>query len=1153
MLTCIAAAVAICVNPASFGGTDAENPSTLLVGSSPFDAPERNDLRFVVGTAPDLDTGCTYSSAGPLEFDIAIDRYFGLTDGPSLELQVARGRLPAMVRLQMPAFDVDFDAVVPGVNPERDRVFFNDHLVPGAFLTGDNNVWKLNTFEVPIQWVRFPSVDPGPHGQVQPALNRVRIEIDTENPGNPSWCTAIDWASLSIDFAPRPAILVHGIISSGNTWANWMEWLQGQNIPVTGGGGAASLPGDSLDMGWLGSISGNAVQIGAKVQEAKRRWGVDRVNLICHSKGGLDSRELAENSDDIDRVIQIGTPNGGSPLADLIQRIGLRLCLINPFVCVAKLGVTLIMGPAGIQLTTYYMAGYNTLHPLNADVTYVAMAGVFTPNCSGLDLTCNGCAVLAAIVGVGDTIVPEWSVHALPMDFEPTYHSSPSAEAKHTNQTSSDDIFALLVSHAAAPASAPQSLTSPVFVGPSLTASQLSAAGALASGESATYSMFIDRQPEVAFTLLQGTSSTAFSIESPSGTIVQEGSTSPGVVFGQEEVFDSRIKTFAVTQPEVGMWRLHVRQTGSTTGIAAHGVAAMLSDHQTSASLSVDDDSVAVGDSLIIRASITSQGVSVPGVQVTVFVKRPDESVTQHQLMDNGIAPDTAAGDGIYSAAYIQTDQEGRYQMLAQCDATMTPLPFMREAQALATVVAAQVTLAGTITEQVSDTNGNGLYDLLRFNVPVVSASPGAFRAIGELRDSTGRTHFARESVVLGVGAQNVAIEFRGDAIYDGAVDGPFTLVRIAIAKDVAGELYPTVDEDPMYSTAPYGYVAFEHNPIEFTGNGSALGVDTNGNGLFDRLDTRIEVLLAQPGSYAWSARLVEPGGAEVGFASGGSVLTSGLNLLALDFSGATIGTAAFDGPYSVRDVLVLGGSLSQVETGPVFVTPAFLAAEFEAFQPNTPPAFSQCPGVINASVGVEIIVQICAFDADAHETVALSVSTVPDGASFEPALPQFANPVCTAFRWTPKSNDVGVHVISFTATDEHDIATQCVITVNVAECYLLFGVSEGMTTHEIAGHAFPIQLAGVRRLFPVTMESGPSVPYAMLPNSIYAQVVMFNPQLFPANADQCSQVIRVQRLGHGVIDVTRSGVRDGMTLSAQTYMHNGELRVRFPFLIDGM
>ncbi|PWU80702.1 MAG: hypothetical protein DLM72_10990 [Candidatus Nitrosopolaris wilkensis] len=50
--------------------------------------------------------------------------------------------------------------------------------------------------------------------------------------------------------------------------------------------------------------------------EIKSETGQDRVNIVGHSKGGLDARVyLANRTYNVANLIMIGTPNAGSPLA----------------------------------------------------------------------------------------------------------------------------------------------------------------------------------------------------------------------------------------------------------------------------------------------------------------------------------------------------------------------------------------------------------------------------------------------------------------------------------------------------------------------------------------------------------------------------------------------------------------------------------------------------------------------------------------------------------------------------------------------------------------------------------------------------------------------------------------------------------------------
>ena len=173
--------------------------AALSSRTSPFDPPQKDV--FVTDVGPSLDTGCTFntSSANPLTIDIVIDRFVGDVDADGHLLNpaplIAAGIIPATVDLVMPAYDVDFNGTAP---PERDEVRLNGQSL--GFLTGDDNIWKLNTFPLDIRLLKFPA-RPAPGSVPSPAVNQVKIYIDTLSSGR--WCTSVDWAAFIIPIRPK--------------------------------------------------------------------------------------------------------------------------------------------------------------------------------------------------------------------------------------------------------------------------------------------------------------------------------------------------------------------------------------------------------------------------------------------------------------------------------------------------------------------------------------------------------------------------------------------------------------------------------------------------------------------------------------------------------------------------------------------------------------------------------------------------------------------------------------------------------------------------------------------------------------------------------------------------------------------------------------
>ncbi|MBR5797662.1 MAG: alpha/beta fold hydrolase, partial [Clostridia bacterium] len=65
----------------------------------------------------------------------------------------------------------------------------------------------------------------------------------------------------------------------------------------------------------FGSIENNAAQLKAQIEEIMQAEGVDKVNIIAHSKGGLDSRYMIDHLDMAEHVASLTflcTPHKGS-------------------------------------------------------------------------------------------------------------------------------------------------------------------------------------------------------------------------------------------------------------------------------------------------------------------------------------------------------------------------------------------------------------------------------------------------------------------------------------------------------------------------------------------------------------------------------------------------------------------------------------------------------------------------------------------------------------------------------------------------------------------------------------------------------------------------------------------------------------------------
>ncbi len=158
-----------------------------------------------------------------------------------------------------------------------------------------------------------------------------RIKAELEENGKKT-----DEMTKNLKVAPKPLVLVHGL------WSNWRAWEPWQNILTTSHSydWKAFPVGEKADRGVMNtgssflstdptkSIGENARELESYInyaQEDRNAWHVD---IVAHSMGGLISRyyisqimptDSPDGRPKVSRLIMLGTPNMGSPCADVMN------------------------------------------------------------------------------------------------------------------------------------------------------------------------------------------------------------------------------------------------------------------------------------------------------------------------------------------------------------------------------------------------------------------------------------------------------------------------------------------------------------------------------------------------------------------------------------------------------------------------------------------------------------------------------------------------------------------------------------------------------------------------------------------------------------------------------------------------------------------
>lgn len=109
-----------------------------------------------------------------------------------------------------------------------------------------------------------------------------------------------------------PVVLVHGMmVKDFPFWPAFRgitDFLRGQDVTVY-----------TSDQDGLGTVANNALQLKAEILKVLEKENCDKVNIIAHSKGGLDARYMISRLDMAGHVASLttlSTPHHGSRLSE---------------------------------------------------------------------------------------------------------------------------------------------------------------------------------------------------------------------------------------------------------------------------------------------------------------------------------------------------------------------------------------------------------------------------------------------------------------------------------------------------------------------------------------------------------------------------------------------------------------------------------------------------------------------------------------------------------------------------------------------------------------------------------------------------------------------------------------------------------------------
>lgn len=390
---------------------------------------------------------------------------------------------------------------------------------------------------------------------------------------------------------------------------------------------------------------------------------------------------------------------------------------------------------------------------------------------------------------------------------------------------------------------------------------------------------------------------------------------------------------FIIEQPEVGDWSYRIEETGTLTTTRAVFLEAHFASPVRAAIVSADprvrqDRTVTLGLVVAEGTALRTAGLTIDARLNRLDGSAPPVPVT---FRDDGTDGDRTAGDGLFTASF-RPDALGAYGVEAVITGTTSQgNPFLRMASTTFEVTPVHATLTGSFTDRGIDDDGDGLFDRIGIAPGLDVTAAGDYLVTVVLKASNDTTLAANVTTALTTSSASAEVFFRADDIRrELGVDGPYR-VSLVIVEHITSSAVVVADERTnLGDTAGYTLTQLERDPITIVSDGTAVGVDTNGNGKFEFLDIDLPVNFQYNGSYQWSASLVDSAGVTIVAAGNQDAFDSGAATLTLRFDGTAIAQNGVDGPYFVRSLLIYGSGQA-ARSDEVLTTQDFAYTDFES------------------------------------------------------------------------------------------------------------------------------------------------------------------------------------------------------------------------------
>jgi pimeloyl-ACP methyl ester carboxylesterase len=861
--------------------------------------------------------------------------------------------------------------------------------------------WRIFTSvpanPVPVSVLNFPNLNLSDHTYIQspyPAPNTITVN-------GTGGGTAIAWARITVK-GVRPVVLVHGIapaeapvvpsssplnLGGWNTWKDWVRkdgYLTNIGVPnirpneeITDTANQTQQSSDPTSPNhyvsdvrvWVsafGSYEDNAQQVNDHINMVLKRYGVNKVNVVTHSMGGLDATyaALGDNAK-VANVIMLEVPYDGTPLADALVDgpcaatvksiatgdvgrviVGGALCLY----------ISAVFSPGAPELTRAYWQQYQSTHHgdlllANPQTHYYTIAGTDSSaffglpgtfiqrNSSGSDndsivpassvmaasdkTKAAGATFLGGVPYTHFNITTQHDIYcqiapyiALTQASAPTCEVNPFLPAVSTADGHYDQSGPRIVTPSTSVADDATSISSdiPPQFGPPITAT-------IMPGSVVTETFPVASSSHLNVFLSSDQTSVQMTLRDPAGTAITPLDAS--AQYTETAITgDGSVASYSPVNPLSGTWTAIITQT-DPSGTPAH----VLLGTSFMSTLTITPSAAALyqpGATTPFSVMLADAGVPVDSATITATTSLSSTTPVTITL--------TNTGQGVYSGDFGALATPGEYTVNLVATGTDKGAPFALTGLAFFTVATGNASFAGAYAEGA--TPGDfGLYSSLVITPTIQVNAPGAYSLQGALTDAAGNVvGTAGASAHLDPGAsQALGLSFDGKTIGATGKDGPYQLRDLTLTDDSSGSVL-TDDEVPLaYTTAPYVAAQFARPLIQILPGTQDMGTNPNAKGQFQNLTVSFTATGALNDSYQVAATLASAQGQYITAVTQSVRLSSAPTQVALQFSGADIAALGIDGPYYVTGVTIVPDSspTTYVSYPSFWTTQAYSAASF--------------------------------------------------------------------------------------------------------------------------------------------------------------------------------------------------------------------------------